>query len=163
VRQLWAPWRLEYVETGADAPGCIFCEKPAEPDVEALIVRRGRHAYALMNLFPYANGHLMIAPYRHVAEPGELDRDERLEMWELWDQAVAALRAAMSPHGFNAGVNTGRVAGAGIEQHVHLHVVPRWNGDTNFMPVLADVRVMPEHISRSAEKLRAAWPGADGA
>jgi ATP adenylyltransferase len=158
VRQLWAPWRLEYVESGANAPGCIFCEKPAADDVESLIVRRGRHAYALMNLFPYANGHLMIAPYRHVREPAELGREERLEIWELWEQAVEALRAAMAPHGFNAGVNSGRVAGAGVEDHIHLHVVPRWNGDTNFMPVLADVRVMPEHVRRSAEKLRAAWP-----
>jgi ATP adenylyltransferase len=159
VRQLWAPWRLEYLESGAAPEGCIFCEKPRADDVESLIVRRGRLAYALMNLFPYSNGHMMVAPYRHVPEPGDLTADERLEVWTLWEQAVAALRAVMGPDGFNAGVNTGRVAGAGVEHHVHLHVVPRWNGDTNFMPVLADVRVVPEHIRTTAAKLRAAWPG----
>jgi ATP adenylyltransferase len=160
VRQLWAPWRLEYVESAAQTDGCLFCEQPQRDDNEALIVRRGEHAYALMNLFPYANGHLMVAPYRHLSEPGELDQAERLELWQLWEQALAALRATMHPDGFNSGVNTGRVAGAGIEHHLHLHVVPRWNGDNNFMPVLADVRVIPEHIERSAAKLRAAWPAA---
>jgi ATP adenylyltransferase len=158
MRQLWAPWRLAYIESGADAPGCIFCEKPARGDEEGLIVRRGEHAYVIMNLYPYANGHVMVAPYRHVREPSELETAERLEVWALWEQAFAALRTAFAPHGFNSGVNTGRVAGAGIEDHLHLHVVPRWNGDTNFMPVMADVRVMPEHVERTAQKLRAAWP-----
>jgi ATP adenylyltransferase len=101
----------------------------------------------------------MVAPYRHLATPGELDGDERSEMWSLMDQAIGALGQAMAPQGYNCGMNLGRVAGAGVEGHLHLHVVPRWNGDTNFMPVLADVRVMPEHLSRSLEKLRAAWPG----
>ena len=112
----------------------------------------------LLNLYPYANGHMMVAPYRHLALPGELDEDERTEMWRLLDRAIAALRTAFDPDGFNCGMNLGRAAGAGIEGHLHLHVVPRWSGDTNFMPVLADVRVMPEHLSRTLEKLRAAWP-----
>jgi ATP adenylyltransferase len=158
VERLWAPWRLEYVAGGADKPGCIFCTKPGQPDDEALIVHRGEHCFVVLNLYPYANGHLMVAPYRHVATPGDLTGDERLELWELFDQGVAALTKAMAPHGFNAGVNLGRVAGAGVEDHIHLHVVPRWNGDTNFMPVLADVRVMPEHLSRTLEQVRAAWP-----
>ena len=111
-----------------------------------------------MNLYPYSNGHLMVAPYRHLAGPGDLVEAERAEMWRLLDEAVRALTAAMSPDGFNAGINLGRVAGAGVEGHLHLHVVPRWNGDTNFMPVLADVKVMPEHITRTAAKLRASWP-----
>ena len=154
---LWAPWRLEYVQGGADADGCIFCAAAADEGHD-LVVRRGERAYAVMNLYPYSNGHLMVAPYRHVAGPGALDDAERAEMWRLMDEAVRALTDAMSPHGFNAGINIGRVAGAGVEDHLHLHVVPRWNGDTNFMPVLADVKVMPEHITRTAEKLRASWP-----
>jgi ATP adenylyltransferase len=159
VRRLWAPWRLEYIEKGSKEPGCIFCDKPAGDDDANLIVHRGEKAYVLLNLYPYANGHLMVAPLRHVADPGELDRDERLELWELFDRSLAALRRAMEPHGFNAGVNLGRVAGAGVEHHLHLHVVPRWNGDTNFMPVLADVRVMPEHLARTLAKVRAEFPG----
>jgi ATP adenylyltransferase len=156
--QLWAPWRLEYVQSGADAGGCVFCDAAAGDDSAGLIVHRGERAYVLMNLYPYSNGHLMVAPYRHVPAPGDLDADERAEVWSLLDRGVRALTAAMSPHGFNAGINLGRVAGAGVEGHLHLHVVPRWNGDTNFMPVLADVKVMPEHVSRTAAKLRDAWP-----
>ncbi len=161
TEQLWAPWRLEYVQGAGGEAGCIFCDKPAAADEHSLIVHRGRTAYALLNLYPYSNGHLMIAPFRHVAAPGELEPDERAEMWHLLDQAIGALTAAMAPHGFNAGLNLGRVAGAGVEGHIHLHVVPRWTGDTNFMPVLADVKVMPEHLSRTAEKVRAAWPAGD--
>jgi ATP adenylyltransferase len=148
---------MEYVTAGVDKPGCIFC---AEPDVaaeESLVVHRGRRCYVLMNLYPYSSGHLMVAPFRHVAQPGDLDADERAEMWELLDRALAVLRDVLSPHGFNAGLNLGRVAGAGVEDHIHLHVVPRWNGDTNFMPVLADVKVMPEHLRRTAERIRSAW------
>jgi ATP adenylyltransferase len=159
TERLWAPWRLEYVASASEVAGCIFCEKPElGDDDEALIVHRGTHAYVLLNLYPYTSGHLMVAPYRHLAEPGDLDADERAELWELFDRSLAALRDVMSPHGFNAGINLGRVAGAGVEGHLHLHVVPRWNGDTNFMPVLADVRVIPEHLQRTLEKLRAAWP-----
>ena len=156
--QLWAPWRLEYVQSGGDAEACVFCAAGAPDGDDGLVVHRGERAFVVMNLYPYSNGHVMAAPYRHVASPGDLDEAERAELWALLDRSVRALTAAMSPHGFNAGLNLGRVAGAGIEDHLHLHVVPRWNGDTNFMPVLADVKVMPEHITRTAEKLRAAWP-----
>jgi ATP adenylyltransferase len=158
MEQLWAPWRLEYIEKGAKQPGCIFCEKPRGGDAENLIIHRGERAYVLLNLYPYSNGHVMVAPYRHVADPGDLEGDERAEMWSLLDASLRALRTAMEPHGFNAGMNLGRVAGAGVEDHVHLHVVPRWNGDTNFMPVLADVKVMPEHLSRTRDRLVRAWP-----
>ena len=159
MERLWAPWRLDYVASAGDGQECIFCAKPAAGDDDAsLIVHRGRLCCVLLNLYPYANGHLMIAPYRHVATPGALSEEERAELWELLDQGIAALTAAMAPHGFNAGLNLGRVAGAGIEDHLHLHVVPRWNGDTNFMPVLADVRVMPEHLQRTLVQVRAAWP-----
>jgi ATP adenylyltransferase len=157
TERLWAPWRMEYVTAGVDKPGCIFCEKPGASDEESLIVHRGQRCYVLMNLYPYSSGHLMVAPYRHIAEPGELEADERAEMWELLDRALAVLREALVPHGFNAGLNLGRVAGAGVEDHIHLHVVPRWNGDTNFMPVLADVKVMPEHLRRTTERIRSAW------
>ena len=158
TERLWAPWRMEYIQGGADAPGCIFCDKAAAGDDEAnLIVHRGERAYVLMNLYPYSNGHLMVAPYRHVAAPGDLDEGERAEMWALLDRSLDVLTDVMAPHGFNAGINIGRVAGAGVEDHIHLHVVPRWNGDTNFMPVLADVKVMPEHLTRTAAKLRDAW------
>ncbi|MGZ4481432.1 MAG: HIT family protein [Gaiellales bacterium] len=157
--RLWAPWRLEYVESAGGQSGCIFCAKQAAGDDDAsLIVHRGTAAFVLLNLYPYTNGHLMVAPYRHVAEPADLGSAERAEMWELLARGIEALRQAMSPHGFNTGFNLGRVAGAGVEGHIHLHLVPRWNGDTNFMPVLADVRVMPEHLQRTLARLRAAWP-----
>ena len=157
TERLWAPWRLEYVAGGGEQQGCLFCATPQGGEQEGLIVHRGQHAYVLLNLYPYSNGHLMAAPYRHVATPGELDAEERAELWQLLDRSIGVLTEVMAPHGFNAGINLGRVAGAGIVDHLHLHVVPRWNGDTNFMPVLADVKVMPEHLSRTAEKVRAAW------
>jgi ATP adenylyltransferase len=163
TERLWAPWRLEYVAGDHDAGACIFCDKPKLGDDEALIVHRGRTALVVLNLYPYANGHLMVAPYRHIATPGALDAGERAEVWQLLDDGIAALTAAMAPQGFNCGMNLGRVAGAGVEGHLHLHVVPRWNGDTNFMPVLADTRVMPEHLTRTLEKVRAAWPGLSSA
>jgi ATP adenylyltransferase len=157
TERLWAPWRMEYVTGGGDQQGCLFCATPAGDDEQGLIVHRGRLAYVLMNLYPYSNGHLMVAPYRHVATPGDLDGGERAELWELLHRSIEVLTAVMQPHGFNAGINLGRVAGAGVVDHLHLHVVPRWNGDTNFMPVLADVKVMPEHLTRTAERIRAAW------
>jgi ATP adenylyltransferase len=157
TERLWAPWRLEYVTGGGELEGCLFCVMPDGGDQQGLIVHRGRLAYVLMNLYPYSNGHLMVAPYRHLAAPGDLDGEERAELWELLDRSIAVLTEVMAPHGFNAGINLGRVAGAGVVDHLHLHVVPRWNGDTNFMPVLADVKVMPEHLTRTAERIRAAW------
>jgi ATP adenylyltransferase len=153
TERLWAPWRMEYIG-GADLPGCIFCDKPAAGDDESnLIVHRGEAAYVLMNLYPYSNGHLMVAPYRHVAAPGDLDEGERAEMWALLDRAIGVLSEVMAPHGFNAGINIGRVAGAGVEDHIHLHVVPRWNGDTNFMPVVGQTRVLPELLDETHRKL----------
>jgi ATP adenylyltransferase len=157
TERLWAPWRLEYVTSGGEQQGCLFCVTPEGGDEQGLIVHRGVRAYVLMNLYPYSNGHLMVAPYRHVGTPGELEEDERAEMWELLDRSIGVLTTVMQPHGFNAGINLGRVAGAGVVDHIHLHVVPRWNGDTNFMPVLADVKVMPEHLTRTAERIRTAW------
>jgi ATP adenylyltransferase len=158
TKQLWAPWRLEYVGSAEKQEGCIFCRALAASDEEGLVVRRGDHAFVLLNRFPYASGHLMVAPTRHVGEVTDLDDDEVLEMHRLAGQGLGALVETYGPQGFNLGWNLGRIAGAGVTDHVHLHVVPRWAGDTNFMPVLADVKVLPEHLVESRRKLAAAWP-----
>jgi ATP adenylyltransferase len=149
VKPLWAPWRLEYVEHADERPGCIFCEP--EPE---LVLKRGSRAFLLLNRFPYSSGHLMAAPVRHVGSYGELTDAEALELHRLAAAAVAALEAEYRPDGHNLGWNLGRSAGAGVVDHVHLHVVPRWTGDTNFMPVLADTKVIPEALAASAERLR---------
>jgi ATP adenylyltransferase len=153
AKPLWAPWRLEYIQQADELDRCIFCEPEEE-----LVVTRGEHAIVVLNRFPYSSGHLMVAPTRHTGDFGALAGDEAAEVHALAGAALAALRDTYSPHGFNLGWNLGRVAGAGIEDHVHLHVVPRWNGDTNFMPVLADVKVLPEHLIETARKLAGAWP-----
>jgi ATP adenylyltransferase len=152
-KPLWAPWRLEYVEHADDSTRCIFCE----PE-ETFVLHRADLAFALLNRFPYTSGHLMVAPVRHVGEFGALTDEEALEIHALASAGLEALRAVYGPDGHNLGWNLGRIAGAGIVEHVHLHVVPRWAGDTNFMPVLADVRVIPEALDQSARRLRDAWP-----
>jgi ATP adenylyltransferase len=152
TERLWAPWRLEYVGADGKTDRCIFCE----PE-ERLVVHRGERGLVVLNKFPYASGHLLVAPARHTGDFGALDGDEAAEVHRLAARALAALEGEYGPHGFNLGWNLGRVAGAGIEDHVHLHVVPRWNGDTNFMPVLADVKVLPEHLDETARRLRAAF------
>ena len=128
----------------------MFCDQASLSDEDALIVHRGERCYVVLNLYPYGSGHLMILPFRHVAAPGDLDAAERAEMWELLARALQALETALGAQGHNVGFNLGTAAGAGIEDHLHLHVVPRWRGDVNFMPVLADVRVMPQHLVRDA-------------
>jgi ATP adenylyltransferase len=157
TKQLWAPWRLEYIRQADDQDGCVFCSAGEGPDEELLVVHRGEEAFALLNRFPYASGHLMVAPYRHVGDFGRLTDSEAIEAHRLAAEGIAALAATFSPEGYNVGWNLGRVAGAGIVDHVHLHVVPRWSGDTNFMPVLADVKVLPEHLAETRAKLAAAW------
>ena len=159
TKQLWAPWRLEYIEQADEQSGCIFCDAAAGDDEEWLVVHRGEHAFVLLNKFPYASGHLMIASYRHVADFGDLTDEETLEVHRLAEGGLAALAEAYRPQGYNLGWNLGRIAGAGIVDHVHLHVVPRWAGDTNFMPVLADVKVLPQHLSETRRRLAAEWPG----
>ena len=159
MERLWAPWRLTYLEGPKDDDGaCVFCTKPELSDEDALIVHRGEHCYVVLNLYPYTNGHLMVLPYRHVATPGELDGAERTELWELLDHSLGALSAALSAQGHNVGLNLGAAAGAGIADHLHLHVVPRWRGDVNFMPALADVRVMPQLLEETRLALVAGWP-----
>jgi ATP adenylyltransferase len=159
LRQLWAPWRLEYIQSADEQDGCVFCRAAeAGDDEEALVVHRGRRAFVLLNRFPYASGHLMVAPYRHEGEFGELTGEEASEIHVLAASGLGALAESMRPQGYNLGWNLGRIAGAGVVDHVHLHVVPRWAGDTNFMPVLADVKVMPEALEATRRKLADAWP-----
>jgi ATP adenylyltransferase len=158
VEQLWAPWRLEYIGRADEQQGCVFCRAVEGDDEEGLVVYRGREAFALLNRYPYASGHLMVAPYRHVGDFSELVDSEALEIHRLASQGIGALAQLYTPQGYNVGWNLGRVAGAGIIDHVHLHLVPRWLGDTNFMPVLADVKVMPEHLVETRRKLADAWP-----
>jgi ATP adenylyltransferase len=159
-QRIWAPWRLAYVMDASkdNEEECIFCTKPAEDDDEAnLIVHRGERCFVLLNLFPYTNGHLMVAPYEHIAKLQELDPGTLAEMMALSQRAIARLEEVYEPHGYNVGFNQGRIAGAGFEGHIHLHVVPRWGGDTNFMPVIADTRVMPQSLEDSYKALKGAF------
>ena len=152
---LWAGWRSEYVRSVDDDPGpCLFCRLPGEADEEALILERGSAAFSVLNRFPYSTGHLMVSQYRHVPGLGDLDEVERLEMWHLLDRARAACESAMHPDGFNLGANLGRVAGAGVPDHLHLHLVPRWAGDTNFMTAVGGTRVQPEDLTVTWQRLR---------
>jgi ATP adenylyltransferase len=160
MKQLWAPWRLAFIENADHGGACIFCEKPAlEQDEKTYILWRGRHAFVLMNIYPYNNAHLLIAPYRHIAGIEELPKPILLDMMLLVQRAIRAVRLAYAPEGFNIGINQGRVAGAGIEHHIHLHIVPRWEADTNFMPLLGETRVLPEHLRASFIRLKAAFAG----
>jgi ATP adenylyltransferase len=153
IQPIWAPWRIEYI-LSKKGPGCIFCDKPKEDrDRDNLILYRGRLNYVIMNLYPYNNGHLMVVPYRHLYSILDLSDDEMLEMMKITNLSVTALKEAFHPEGFNIGMNIGRVAGAGIEEHLHLHVIPRWVGDTHFMTLLGEVKVIPEHVRSSYDRL----------
>jgi ATP adenylyltransferase len=155
--RLWAPWRLEYIKTGTDGE-CIFCTKPAlGNDEEALIPYRGQRCFVILNAFPYNSGHLMVAPYEHGGEFEEVEDQTLLELMTLTQRSMRALAGAYGPDGYNVGLNQGRIAGAGMADHVHMHVVPRWSGDTNFMPVLADTRVVNQSLADSFGTLRDAF------
>jgi ATP adenylyltransferase len=159
---LWAPWRLTYIEKPATSSGTgdIFVDLPAEnEDRKNSILYRGETAFVMLNAYPYTNGHLLIAPYRQVAEIDLLNDAELLEINQLLAQGVRWLRAAYNPDGFNLGVNMGKAAGAGIPIHIHWHVVPRWNGDTNFMTAVGEVRVMPQSLEASYDRLRGVIDG----
>ena len=159
MEHLWAPWRLEYMKSADTQDECLFCAAAANPDDPArLVVHLGSHAVALLNKFPYASGHFMVAPVRHVGDYEELTDEEVLELHRFASAGMGGLAELYAPQGYNLGWNLGRIAGAGVVDHVHLHVVPRWAGDTNFMPVLADVKILPEHLEETRQKLRAAWP-----
>jgi ATP adenylyltransferase len=158
MEHLWAPWRMSYIAPKTpQSQECIFCAKSAEQrDEENYILHRGERCFMMLNLYPYNNGHLMVAPYQHVGSIELLDAETLAEMMAQAQLALRALRKAMNPDGFNMGINQGKVAGAGFADHVHLHVVPRWNGDTNFMPVLADVKVMPDFLENTYKQLKQA-------
>lgn len=157
MKNLYAPWRYDYI-LKQKTKGCILCEKyKANADDEQLIVKRGKLAYILMNLYPYNNGHLMIAPYRHVANLVDLTQDELVEIIKLVQLSEKVLRKVYQPDGFNVGINIGKAAGAGIDSHLHAHIVPRWNGDTNFLATFAETKVIPENIEEAYKKLKHAF------
>ena len=153
VRQIWAPWRIEYIQM-EKPEGCILCDKPKQnSDALNYILYRGGKNFVIMNTYPYNPGHLMIAPYRHIAQLEELTDEERNEHFEIVGRGIKLLKQVLNPGGFNIGMNIGRAAGAGIDDHIHTHIVPRWHGDTNFMPVMADVKVIPEALAETYKKL----------
>jgi ATP adenylyltransferase len=155
MEQLWAPWRMELVSKGEPPPGCIFCDLPkAADDRENLILGRTKNTFAILNKFPYNNGHLMVVPRSHTSELDGLGDEEHAELGEMLRVALRLVRKGYGPHGANVGMNLGRIAGAGIADHLHWHVVPRWNGDTNFMPVIGETKVMVEHLLASWDRLR---------
>jgi ATP adenylyltransferase len=159
VEHLYAPWRMEYIG-GTPEPGCLFCRvREADPaeDRTNLVVWRGERALVMLNKFPYNSGHVMVAPRAHVPSLEELDDEDALALHRALSKSLTVLRAELKPEGFNVGANIGKVAGAGVPDHVHVHAVPRWNGDTNFMPVLAETKVVNEHLERTWEKLAAAF------
>jgi len=154
TQQLWAPWRMSYI-TSERHQGCIFCEKPAENrDAVNFILYRGSRAFVMMNAYPYNNGHLMVVPYSHAPNLHGLSDDDLAQMMLLTRMCTGVLDEALRPEGYNIGVNLGQVAGAGIADHVHIHVVPRWHGDTNFMAAVADVKVLPQSLAESYRSLR---------
>ena len=152
---MWSPWRSEYVSQADEDDGCFFCAHLESSDDETNgVLWRGERAFVVLNAYPYNAGHVMVAPHRHVGELNELERDELHELIETTQTTVRHLSEALSPHGFNVGMNLGKIAGAGVPGHVHIHVVPRWGGDTNFMPVVGETKVLPEMLAETYEKLR---------
>jgi ATP adenylyltransferase len=162
LERLWAGWRSDYVsdpDTGREDKGCVMCNLVAAADDHAaLVLERTPTTIAMMNLYPYGSGHLMVAPVRHVASYEDLSDDENIDIARAQLRALRAIRAAYGPDGVNVGANLGRAAGAGVPGHLHVHLLPRWNGDTNFMTTVAEVRVLPESLRAGYDKLQAAWP-----
>ena len=159
--RLWAPWRMEYINTADDEGGCVFCLAAAGEDAERLVIHRGAHVIALLNKFPYSSGHFMVAPVRHVGEYGDLTDEEVLELHRFASAGMGALAETYAPQGYNLGWNLGRSAGAGFVDHVHMHVVPRWGGDTNFMPVVGHTKVLPQLLPDTRDLLARAWAEVD--
>ena len=154
MERLWSPWRLAYITGASRSTGCVFCDALTSPDAEPLILFRGPACYVILNLFPYNNGHLMVIPNRHIAALADATAEELRELIELTRLSEMALTEAYAPHGLNMGINLGKPAGAGVLDHVHMHVVPRWNGDTNFMSVVGKTRVLAEELPDTAARLR---------
>lgn len=155
MKQLWAPWRMTYIEEGAKEEGCIFCAKFQTTDLRAgLVLAHTAHTVVMLNKYPYNNGHLLLAPKRHESSLEQLPADDFIDLNEVLRRSIEIVRDVFHPGGLNVGMNLGKCAGAGIEAHLHWHVVPRWEGDTNFMPVIGDTRVMPQHLLDSYDRLR---------
>ena len=169
VERLWMPHRMAYIKgenkpvSGEAGDGCPFCRVPNLDDADGLIVARGRLVYAVLNLYPYSPGHLLICPYRHVADYTDLDARETTELAAFTQRGMRALRAATNPHGFNLGMNQGTVAGAGIAAHLHQHIVPRWGGDANFMPVIGRTRVLPQLLADTRDTVAEGWAKVEAA
>ena len=159
-QRLWTPYRMVYIESGDTraASACPFCVAPSLDDEDALIVHRGHAAFVILNLYPYNSGHMLVCPYRHVADYTDLTAEERIEIGELTAEAMRVERAVANPAGFNLGMNQGSIAGAGIAGHLHQHIVPRWAGDANFFPIIAQTKAIPELLGDARAKLAAAWP-----
>jgi ATP adenylyltransferase len=160
MKALWAPWRMEYIQDAKEnqTQECIFCTKPKQKqNQQNLIVYESEHCFVMLNKFPYNNGHLMVIPYIHESDPTALTDSVFLDIQHTLNKTILAVRQTMEPHGLNIGMNLGRTAGAGIEDHLHWHLVPRWNGDTNFMPVIADTKVISEALDQTWQKLVAAY------
>ncbi|KAA3645419.1 MAG: HIT domain-containing protein [Chloroflexi bacterium] len=158
MNHLWSPWRMSYIESEKSKDGCVFCAAINQTDgPHNLIVARGGHAFVILNRYPYTSGHLMVLPFDHVPTLELLKADTRAEMMELLNKGTTILQSIYKPQGFNLGANIGVAAGAGIEEHVHLHIVPRWNGDTNFITSVGETRVMPEELERTYKRVMSAW------
>ncbi|MRR57907.1 MAG: HIT domain-containing protein [Deltaproteobacteria bacterium] len=165
MEKLWAPWRMEFILNEKPA-GCIFCldeRKDKASEKDRLVLLRDRHTFVMMNRYPYSCGHLLVSPNRHVADMGDLLKEEMLELFENVRLCCRVMTRVMSPQGFNVGINVGKAAGAGVDDHLHIHVVPRWVGDSNFMTVIADTRVMPENLAATYDKLYPSFLEAAGA
>ena len=156
MENLWAPWRIKYIETPKKSESCIFCNALDEPE-KKFVLAKNDHAMVMMNIYPYNPGHLMVAPIRHVGDFKNLTTDEYIAIGELIKKSIEVLEKTMKPEGFNIGINLGMVAGAGVKDHIHVHIVPRWCGDTNFMPVTADVKVLSESLEETYKKLKENW------
>ncbi|MDR0932448.1 MAG: HIT domain-containing protein [Victivallales bacterium] len=157
-RPLWAPWRIEFIRKERSNE-CFLCgnETPSDKPENVLVIHRGKTVFAMLNRYPYNMGHLLVVPYRHIADLPLLSKEELSELWDLCVKCESVLRRALNPAGFNIGFNIGDAAGAGVADHLHMHIVPRWNGDNNFMPVLADIRCVPEALESTAKLLREKW------
>ena len=154
MKRVWAPWRMEYIADKKKSQECIFCvSSDHREDQEKLILYRSSYSFVMLNRYPYTNGHMMIAPFRHTADMNALSSDEMLDMFIALRLCRNALQETAAPQGVNIGINLGKAAGAGVDEHIHIHIVPRWNGDTNFMTVIGDIRVMPENLKKSYDKL----------
>ncbi|MBE0409753.1 MAG: HIT domain-containing protein [Anaerolineales bacterium] len=158
MKYIWSPWRMDYIKDPHKNDACVFCQVLEEPEsVETLVVFRGKQAYLILNRFPYTSGHLMVVPYEHHSELEDLDEETRAEIMEMASRATQVLKEIYRPEGFNVGINIGEAAGAGITEHIHLHIVPRWQGDTNFMSTLGQTRVLPESLEDTYQQVKKIW------